>query len=140
MSIDHAVDARRRRRELEVAQDRGAPSRQRAGAGGKIHGGLELGQALLVVLFDQFGRGIDVFFGDAHRSQRRSSAHSRPVLTTRSTGAAVLRSRPRTAANRPPHAAPEHPARYLMLSIHSPRMIRVYSLFSILVAHCRLFD
>ena len=74
MGIDHAVDARRRGRELHMAQDRGAAGRERAGAGQrrKVHRSLELRKALLVVLLDQFGRRVDVFFGNAHGWQRKS--------------------------------------------------------------------
>ena len=68
--IDHAIDARPRRRELGVVHDRGAAGGKRTGffVEGKLRGfGLVgLRQRLLVVFLDDLGLGRDFWLRDIH--------------------------------------------------------------------------
>src|SRR5262249_28794742 len=75
VGVDHAIDARAGGRVAGVAHDRLAAGRERPGRGREVDRGLalDLGQALLFVFLDEFGRWIDVFFAAAHGPKIRST-------------------------------------------------------------------
>ena len=64
--VDHAIDAGATGRGLGMAHDDGTASRKQPGRSREIDPQIGLGQALLLVLFDELGRRIDVFWRAAH--------------------------------------------------------------------------
>ncbi len=79
--VGHAVDARRIGRELGIVRHRRPSGRKRTGAGGEIDlgRGLEVGEALLLVLLGEIGRGIDVFLRAVHGLKRKVSRAAEPA-------------------------------------------------------------
>src|SRR5262249_53525848 len=81
LGVDHAIDAGRGRRELGITRDHRAAHSERAG-GGEVEVRFRLGQRLLLVLLEEFARGIDVVLRAVHAAKvRRWRGRGHPART-----------------------------------------------------------
>ncbi len=106
LGIDHAIDAGRGRRELGVTRDHRAADGERAD-GGEVEVLFRLGQRLLLVLLEEFARGIDVVLAAVHAAKvRRRRGRGHPARTEACAQRGVLaRALRPSAGNDPPHSA-----------------------------------
>jgi hypothetical protein len=72
IAIDHAVDARRGRRQLGMVGDDGTADGERPRAGREVDRALLLRQRLLLVVLDELGARIDVLLGSVHAVKVKS--------------------------------------------------------------------
>src|SRR6185503_16172490 len=97
LAVDHAIDAGRGGRELEVARDGGTAGRQRAR---RRLVQLQIGQRrLFVVLAKVFARRVDVFFRAAHGRQDNTRAAPATVMVNKYLMLALARRTLAHAAN-----------------------------------------